>query len=96
MPISTATGFGGIPAADLIARQFAEAGFQKLDAGTPPQHCDVFGMKTPGMSVVNHLALFLAPDRILHQPAGKLSQRQLYDGVYQRMTVLHLRHERLA
>lgn len=82
--------------ADLIAGQFAAAGFTLLPPGTPPKHCDVFGMRTPGAPVVNHLALFIAPDLILHQPAGRLSRQQLYDGAYQRMTALHLRHGALA
>ena len=81
---------------DLIARHFREAGFVALPENTPPKHCDVFGMQMPGSPVVNHLALFLAPDLILHQLMGQLSRRQLYDGFFQRSTVLHLRHEALA
>jgi proteasome lid subunit RPN8/RPN11 len=81
---------------DLIAWHFREAGFIELPAGTPPQHCDVFGMQMPGSPVVNHLALFLAPDLILHQLMGQLSRRQLYDGFFQKATRLHLRHEAMA
>lgn len=81
---------------DLIAQHFREAGFVALPAGSAPRHCDVFGMRMPGSPVVNHLALFLAPDQILHQLVGQLSRRQLYDGFFQKATVLHLRHEALA
>jgi cell wall-associated NlpC family hydrolase len=80
---------------NLIAAHFAEAGFIRLPPGTPPQHCDVFGMQMPGSPVVNHLALFWVPDQILHQLMGRLSRRQLYDGFFQKATRLHLRHERL-
>jgi proteasome lid subunit RPN8/RPN11 len=80
---------------DLIQWHFRAAGFVQLPPGEPPQHCDVFGMRMNGSPVANHLALFLAPDQILHQLMGRLSRRQLYDGVFQKKTVLHLRHERL-
>jgi hypothetical protein len=53
-------------------------------------------MQIPGSPVINHLALFIEPDLILHQLMGRLSQRQLYDGFFQKATALHLRHERLA
>jgi proteasome lid subunit RPN8/RPN11 len=81
---------------DLIAEHFAEAGFVLLPAGAPPRQCDVLGMQMPGSPVVNHLALFLEPDQILHQLVGSLSRRQLYDGFFQRCTRLHLRHGALA
>ena len=80
---------------DLIQWHFRDAGFLVMPVGTPPKHCDVFGMQI-GAPVVNHLALFLEPDRILHQLMGRLSQRQLYDGFFQKATRLHLRHEALA
>ena len=79
---------------NIIADQFAEAGFVRLPPDTPPQHCDVFGMKLHA-PVVNHLGLFLAPDVILHQLMGRLSVREVYGGVYRDATVLHLRHEQL-
>lgn len=81
---------------DLIGQQFHTVGFAALPAGTPPRHCDVFGMRMPGSPVVNHLALFLAPDQILHQLVGQLSRRQLYDETWQRLTALHLRREGMA
>jgi proteasome lid subunit RPN8/RPN11 len=81
---------------DLIARQFESTGFRALPAGTPPKHCDVFGIQMPGSPVVNHLALFLAPDLILHQLVGRPSRRELYDGRWQGLTMLHLRHRGAA
>jgi proteasome lid subunit RPN8/RPN11 len=77
---------------DMIAEHFAPSGFRPMPEETPPQHCDVMAMRIRS-PVANHLALFQAPDRILHQMLGRLSVRELYDGFYQDATVLHLRHE---
>lgn len=79
---------------DIITSQFESAGFIRLPPDTKPQHCDLFGMKL-NSPVVNHLGLFLEPDVILHQLMGQLSRRDVYGGLYQRATILHLRHERL-
>jgi proteasome lid subunit RPN8/RPN11 len=81
--------------ADLIGDNFEAAGFDVLPAGADPQHCDVFGMRFGG-TVANHLALFVGPDQILHHPLGGLSQRALYDGLFQRATIQHFRHRSLA
>jgi cell wall-associated NlpC family hydrolase len=80
---------------DMIAEQFSPSGFRSLPAGSAPMHCDVIAMRIRS-PVANHLALFLAPDQILHQMLGRLSVRELYGGFYQDATVLHLRHERLC
>jgi proteasome lid subunit RPN8/RPN11 len=76
---------------NLIADQFEGAGFVRLAPETQPQHCDVLGMQIAA-PVVNHLGLFLAPDKILHQMQGRLSVREVYGGMYQKTMVLHLRH----
>ena len=80
---------------DLIVERFRAAGFHRVQQGTPPQHLDVFGMQIQS-PVVNHLGIFLAPDVMLHQMQDKLSTREIYGGIYQKATVLHLRHERMA
>ena len=79
---------------DIIADQFAEAGFVRLPPDTPHRHCDLIGMRLHA-PVVNHLGLFLAPDILLHQLLGRLSVREPYGGVYLYATVLHLRHRQL-
>lgn len=79
---------------DLIERQFEDAGFARLAPGSKPQQCDVLGMRVHG-KVVNHLALFLEPDRILHQMSGRQSTVDVYGGTYQQLTELHLRHRQL-
>jgi proteasome lid subunit RPN8/RPN11 len=76
---------------DIIATQFEQAGMIRLAPDTPPQHCDVLGMKIRS-PVVNHLGLFLAPDILLHQMMGRMSVREVYGGIYRSATILHLRH----
>lgn len=80
---------------NIIADQFEQAGFVQLPPGTKPKNADVFGMRIDS-KVVNHLALFLEPDVILHQLMGKLSTRDVYGGFYQQATELHLRHKSLT
>lgn len=79
---------------NIITEQFRDAGFRRLQLGSRPQHLDVFGLQI-GAPVVNHLGIFLEPDVFLHQLQDKLSVREIYGGVYQKATVLHLRHERM-
>lgn len=76
---------------NLIADHYLEAGFVALPSDTPPQHCDLVGMRVSS-PVVNHLGLFLHPDMMLHQLVNRLSVREVYGGLYQRATELHLRH----
>jgi len=76
---------------NIIEGQFAEAGFKQVTGEW--RHCDVIGMKVWPSKVVNHLGLFVSPDLILHHLFGRLSAREVYGGVYQMTTVLHLRHE---
>jgi len=78
---------------DTIAEQFASAGFLTVDDQW--RHCDVIGMRIWPSKVVNHLGLFLYPDVILHHMLGRLSAREVYGGMYQQATVLHLRHKDL-
>lgn len=80
--------------ADIIAEQFELAGFVRLAEGAAWQHCDVAGMQVHA-PVVNHLGLFLAPDILLHQMLGRLSERRIFGGIYRDCTVLHLRHRAL-
>jgi proteasome lid subunit RPN8/RPN11 len=81
---------------DLIRKNYMSAGFVELPQGTPPQHCDIMGMRIHS-PVINHLALFLADSPsggyILHQLQGRLSIREVYGGTYLHATELHLRHQ---
>jgi proteasome lid subunit RPN8/RPN11 len=79
---------------DFIRQSMEEMGFVEMPPGTPIQHLDVFGMKFRGR-VINHLGLFIGPDRILHQMHERLSVQEIYGGVYQQLTELHARHRHL-
>jgi proteasome lid subunit RPN8/RPN11 len=79
---------------DLIGQQFDAAGFVRMAPGTPPNHCDVLGLRISS-KVVNHLGLFLKPDVLLHQMLGRLSVRDVYGGFLADVTELHLRHKKL-
>lgn len=76
---------------DFIRASMPAMGFVELPPGTPLQHLDVLGMKVHGR-VVNHLGLFIAPDRLLHQMAHRPSVMEIYGGTYQAHTELHARH----
>lgn len=78
---------------DIITSRISANGFHQLPLGSPPRHCDIFGLSI-NSDVINHLALFLEPDRILHQLYRQLSVRELYAGPWVENTRLHLRHER--
>lgn len=77
---------------NLIADQFGDAGFIQVDDDL--QHCDVLilQLRSP---VPNHCALFLKPEHILHHIYGRKSSMDIYGGLYQKATVLHLRHKEL-
>lgn len=77
---------------DIIRQQFAQAGFVPVEDGF--RHCDVIGMRIKA-PVINHLGLFLAPDILLHHIMNRLSARVVYGGLWQQVTVLHLRHRDL-
>lgn len=78
---------------ELIPPLFAEAGLVAVE-GAEWRHCDIVAMQVWPSRVVNHMGLFLAPDTMLHQLAGRNSVREVYGGVYAKMTRFHLRHER--
>lgn len=83
---------------NLIVDHYKAAGFVEVPQDTPPQHCDVMGMRIDS-PVINHLGLYLADQAsgtggvLLHQLMGRLSLREVYGGTYLRATELHLRHQ---
>lgn len=80
---------------DVVGRAVAGSGFVVLPPESQPQHLDVIGMRFRS-PVVNHLGVFLAPDRLLHHLIGQLSVRDPYSGFFRQITALHLRHERFV
>lgn len=80
---------------NLIADHFGDLGFVSIGKGEEIQHLDVIGMKVKS-DVINHLAVFLWPDRILHHMVGKLSTRHTYAGMYRDSTAAVFRHKRFG
>jgi proteasome lid subunit RPN8/RPN11 len=78
---------------DPVGQAIAGSNFVILAPASQPQHLDVIGMRFRS-PVINHLGIFLAPDRLLHQLMGQLSVRDSYSGFFQKITALHLRHAR--
>lgn len=76
---------------NIIEDQFEQAGFVKA-GDSIWRHCDVAAMRIPPSKVINHVGLFIHPDMILHQLLGRNSVREIYGGIWQMATVLHLRH----
>lgn len=73
----------------LYLKHYAEAGF--VDVGGPPCLHDVLLMKVASRKV-NHAAVYLGNGSILHHLYGRLSERVVYRGDYQRRTHVVLRH----
>lgn len=76
---------------DFIRASMAEMGFVELPADAKWRHLDVVGMRVHGR-VVNHLGLFIEPDRMLHQMSQRFSAMEVYGGTWQQLTELHARH----
>lgn len=79
---------------DLIVEKFEEVGLVRVPQDTPLRDCDILGMQIAS-PVVNHLGMYLAPDLLLHQLMGRISLREVYGGMYRKLTTLHLRHRDL-
>ena len=79
---------------DEVRRVFPQLGFVEMPPGTPLQQCDLLVMRLRGR-VPNHMGLFIEPDKLLHQMSGRLSCMEVYGGVWQQHTEIHLRHSDL-
>lgn len=86
--------FWNQPDRDFVREMFPPLGFVELPPEAPLQQCDFLVMKIHAKHP-NHLAMFLAPDRILHQMSRRYSVVEMYGGVYQQLTALRLRHRYL-
>ncbi len=61
--------------------------------GQEPQVGDLFFIQTDGGGVINHVAIYIGNELILHHCHGRLSRRDVYGGYWHKHTVLHLRHQ---
>jgi proteasome lid subunit RPN8/RPN11 len=80
--------FHGAP---MFERCFADAGFE--DHGiNEPEHGDLIFMQLNGSPGLNHVAVYVGEQRILHHLRGRLSSRDIWGGYYQKNTGLIVRH----
>jgi proteasome lid subunit RPN8/RPN11 len=78
---------------NIIKENFQNTGFVRL-LDSPLQHGDVVIMQVAS-KVPNHCAVWLQGNYILHHCFGRLSTRDVYGSSWQKLTVLHLRHQDL-
>lgn len=78
---------------DLYAQSFPEAGFVEVDISDIRKH-DVILMQIHSV-VINHGAVYLGDEKILHQLQGRLSSVDVYGGYWQKHTVKVVRHKDL-
>lgn len=77
---------------DLYAENFAKAGFREISlAEIGIGDVILMKLKSP---VTNHSAVYLGDGLILHHLHGRLSSRDLYSGLWQKITTHVLRHEK--
>ena len=78
---------------DLYRTHFAEAGFHVVPESALQPH-DVLLMQLSA-NAINHGAVYVGDDKILHHPMHRLSGHDVYGGYWKHITVLTLRHEAL-
>lgn len=76
---------------DLYLENFESAGFYQVPSESIKKH-DVVLMQILS-PVINHGAVFIDSDRILHHLYARLSGRDVYGGYYKKHTVKVLRHK---
>lgn len=78
---------------ELYLDHFEEAGFVPVEPASLRPH-DVVLMRLSS-PVVNHGAIYLGDDRILHHPMHRLSSRDVYGGYWHHITARTIRHRRV-
>lgn len=76
---------------DLYRQNFAAAGFHAIDLADLRTH-DVILMQLCAPKT-NHGAIYLGDGIILHHPMNRLSGRDVYGGMWQKITSMYLRHK---
>jgi proteasome lid subunit RPN8/RPN11 len=74
---------------NLYVENFASAGF--VVVSDAPRAHDVLLMQVRA-PVINHAAVYLGDEMILHHMHGRLSSRDIYGGYWQHVTIKQLRH----
>ncbi len=78
---------------DLYRENFEKAGFFKIPMAEIREH-DVLLMQVHS-NVLNHGAIYLGNDLMLHHLNGRLSSREVFGGYYKKHTSICCRHEAL-
>lgn len=78
---------------DLYRDNFEKAGFTRIDEVSLRRH-DVILMRL-GANVTNHGAVYLGEGLILHHPMQRLSGRDPFGGMWQKISTHFLRHTEL-
>jgi len=79
---------------DFFSESFKQEGFVKL-IDVEPRKGDVFLMQIEA-EVVNHVAIYLGDDMMLHHQHKRLSRRDVYGGHWAKHTIHHVRHATLC
>ena len=77
--------------APMFEACFEEAGFVNLGQ-EQPEFGDAILMRLDGSPGLNHVAVYVGEQRILHHLTGRLSSRDVWGGYYQKNTGLIVRH----
>jgi proteasome lid subunit RPN8/RPN11 len=75
---------------DIIGENWENCGF-KLVTDDSFQVGDLLLIQNSA-SMMNHVALYVGDDRILHHCHNRLSKKDTYAGYWQKHTVMHIRH----
>lgn len=78
---------------DLLEAGFRGAGFSRVGPEDSPRAGDALLMAIPATGRVNHCAVLLEGDLMLHHRTGRLSCREPWSGAWRRLTRLVVRHE---
>ncbi len=75
--------------------RYEKEGFYRLPEGTEPIKGDVFLMQL-FEAVVNHIAVYIGNEQILHHNRDRLSRREVWGGYWKKCATIHLRHKTLC
>lgn len=78
---------------DLYCDNFRKAGFEEVELSKIKTH-DVVLMQVMS-NVVNHGAIYLGEDQILHHLHRRLSCREVFGGFYRKHTIKVIRHNKM-
>jgi len=77
---------------NFFAEKYEEAGFARLPSGSAAEIGDLFLMQIAA-GVPDHIGVYVGNDQMLHHPHGRLSQKSVYGGYWEKHTTHHLRHK---